>query len=307
MRNAFAAAVTELARVDERVMMLAGDIGNNLFDNFKKVDHRRFLNCGVAEANMMGVAAGMALCGLRPFVYTITPFTTTRCFEQIRVDVAYHDVPVVIVGTGSGLSYADLGPTHHSLEDLAILRTLPGMRVHAPCDSTELRLLIRETIKHESPAYIRIGKKGEPAIHASDPDLKVGQAIVVRPGTDVTLLGAGTIMSVVLAAAALLEAGGISAEVVSFHTIKPLDEAYLTAAVSRFPLLATIEEHGLIGGFGGAVAEWLAPRRGAPPLLSFGAVDAFLHEIGTQQYARGRYGLTAENIAAGVSSALRDS
>ena len=178
MRNAFAHEVTSLAKTDPRLILLSGDIGNILFDKFKEVDPVRFYNCGVAEANMMGVAAGMALSGLRPVVYTITPFTTTRCFEQIRVDVCYHKAPVIIVGTGSGLSYAELGPTHHSLEDLAILRTLPGMRVVAPCDTMELRLALRAALKQSNPVYIRIGKKGEPAIHKHEPVFDFGTAIV---------------------------------------------------------------------------------------------------------------------------------
>lgn len=288
------------------VVLLSGDIGNKLFDNLKKVDARRFYNCGVAEANMMGVAAGLALSGLRPFVYTITPFTTTRCFEQIRVDAAYHNVPVVIVGTGSGLSYADLGPTHHSLEDLAILRTLPNMRVLAPCDSIELRLALRAVLKEDGPVYIRIGKKGEPAIHASEPDFRIGRGIVVRPGTEVGLVAAGTIMPEVLGAADRLAALGVSAEVVSFHSIKPLDTAYLDDACGRFTLLATVEEHGCIGGLGSAVAEHLAPRRAAPPQLLFGSADEFMHEVGTQEYARRKFGLTAENISATVLQALRN-
>ena len=195
MRNAFADEVTALAKSNSKVVLLSGDIGNKLFDKFKEVDERRFYNCGVAEANMMGVAAGMALSGLRPVIYTITPFTTTRCFEQIRVDACYHKAPVVIVGTGSGLSYAELGPTHHSLEDLAILRTLPGMRVMAPCDATEMRLALRAALHEDGPVYIRIGKKGEPKIHQQEPDFKIGRAIVVQEGTDVALLGAGTIIS----------------------------------------------------------------------------------------------------------------
>ena len=159
MRNAFADEVTRLSKEDPRVVLLSGDIGNKLFDSLKQVAAARFYNCGVAEANMMGVAAGMALSGLRPIVYTITPFITTRCFEQIRVDVCYHKAPVIIVGTGSGLSYAELGPTHHSLEDLAILRTLPGMRIVAPCDANELRSVLRQSLHDNSPTYIRIGKK----------------------------------------------------------------------------------------------------------------------------------------------------
>jgi transketolase len=300
MRNAFADTLTKLAQEDSRVVLLSGDIGNKLFDNFKKVDASRFYNCGVAEANMMGVAAGMALNGLRPVIYTITPFTTTRCFEQIRVDVCYHHAPVVIVGTGSGLSYAELGPTHHSLEDMAILRTLPGMCVLAPCDATELELMLRAALQQDRPVYIRIGKKGEPAIHKQKPQLRIGEAIVVQEGSDVALLSAGILMPEVLKAAEILKDRGISAEVVSFHSIKPLDAAYLQQADSRFKLLVTIEEHGLIGGLGGAVAEWRADANAQVPQLRLGTPDQFMHEIGSQKYAQVKYGLEAEQIATRV-------
>ena len=304
MRNAFAEEMTRVAATDKRVVVLSGDIGNKLFDKLKFVDEKRFYNCGIAEANMMGVAAGMAMSGLRPFVYTITPFTTTRCFEQIRVDVCYHHAPVVIVGTGSGLSYSELGPTHHSLEDMAILRTLPGMRVLAPCDASELRQALHEVLKDDSPTYIRIGKKGEADIHSSPPDLKLGKVLIIREGTDVALLCAGNMMADTLMAANLLAASGVSAEVVSFHTVKPLDADYLQQAASRFKLLVTVEEHSRIGGFGSAVAEW----RMAQPLnvaqLGFGTDDVFMHEVGSQAYARKKYGLTADNIAATTLAAL---
>lgn len=304
MRNAFADELTAIARENPAVVLLSGDIGNKLFDPLKSVDARRFYNCGVAEANMMGVASGLALSGLRPVVYTITPFTTTRCFEQIRVDACYHSAPVVIVGTGSGLSYADLGPTHHSLEDMAILRTLPGMRVLAPCDSTELRLGLRAALKEDGPVYMRIGKKGEAAVHSGTPDFQIGRAIVVQPGSKVCLIAAGTIMTEVLQAAARLRALGIAPEVVSFHTVKPLDRAYLAEACSRFDLIVTVEEHGLIGGLSGAVAEWRASRRDAPPQIAIGAADEFMHEVGTQEYARRRYGLTADDIVSAVQASL---
>lgn len=305
MRNAFAEEMTRVAAIDKRVVVLSGDIGNKLFDKLKGVDERRFYNCGIAEANMMGVAAGMAMSGLRPFVYTITPFTTTRCFEQIRVDVCYHHAPVVIVGTGSGLSYSELGPTHHSLEDMAILRTLPGMRVLAPCDASELRQALHEVLKDDSPTYIRIGKKGEADIHTSPPDLKIGKVLVIRPGADVALLCAGNMMADTLKAADLLAASGISAEVVSFHTVKPLDEEYLQQAASRFKLLVTVEEHSRIGGFGSAVAEWRMAQPRNVAQLGFGTDDVFMHEVGTQAYARKKYGLTAENIAATTLATLR--
>jgi transketolase len=306
VRNAFADEITKLGLSDSRVVLLSGDIGNMLFDNFKKVDDRRFFNCGVAEANMMGVAAGMALSGLRPVIYTITPFTTTRCFEQIRVDACYHNVPVVIVGTGAGLSYAELGPTHHSLEDLAILRTLPGMTVLAPCDAIELRLALRAALKQDGPVYMRIGKKGEPLIHRRPCDFRIGRVAVVRVGVDVALLGTGTIMIEVLKAADLLNEHGVSAEVVSVHSIKPLDLAYLAGAGKRFKVIATIEEHGLIGGLGSAVSEWRSAANSPIRQLSFGVPDEFMHEVGSQEYAREKYGLVSKAIANEVLANLRN-
>ena len=305
MRNAFADELTNLFLLDQRIVLLSGDIGNKLFDKLKDIGASRFYNCGIAEGNMMGVAAGMALSGLRPFVYTITPFTTTRCFEQIRVDVCYHDAPVVIVGTGSGLSYAKLGPTHHSLEDMAIMRTLPGMRVLAPCDSTELRLAMRAVLKDNSPTYIRIGKKGEANIHSIPPKFKIGEAIIVQPGNDVALLCAGNMMSETLKASDILSKNGVSAEVVSFHTVKPLDEIYLKSASARFKLLITVEEHSRIGGFGSAVSEWRSFTNCDIQQIILGTEDEFMHEIGSQSYARKKFSLTAENIAALVVETLK--
>lgn len=305
MRNAFADEVTRLGQTDERLVLLSGDIGNRLFDNFKEANGNRFINCGVAEANMMGMAAGMALNGLRPFVYTITPFTTTRCFEQIRVDVCYHDAPVTIVGTGSGLSYAPLGPTHHSLEDMGILRTLPGMTVLCPCDALELRALVRASLEHDGPIYMRIGKKGEPDIHAEAPAVTIGKAINLREGSDVALLSAGNMMPISLAVADQLAESGVSASVDSFHTIKPLDEARLAEVFDRCRLVVTLEEHGTIGGFGSAVAEWLVREGGEPAkMLSIGTPDQFLHAVGSQSWAREHFGLTPDNITGRIRSAL---
>lgn len=305
MRNAFADEVTKLGGSDPRVMLLSGDIGNKLFDKFKDAAPGRFINCGIGEANMMGMAAGLAMNGMRPVVYTITPFTTSRCFEQIRVDVCYHHAPVIIVGTGSGLSYADLGPTHHSLEDLAILRTLPGMVVVAPADSTELRMALQAALKQDHPVYIRIGKKGEPALHQSPPDFKLGKAITLRDGRDLCLIGAGTLTGNVLGAADILAKSGISARVESFHTVKPLDEERLQEIFATYPVVGIAEEHGRIGGLSAAIAEWSLglgnqPR---PRVLSFGTPDEFPHVIGSQDYFRAKFGLSAEAIAAAVRSA----
>lgn len=305
MRNAFAEEMVRLGEADPRLVLLSGDIGNKLFDPFKERCPGRFFNCGIAEANMMGVAAGMALSGLRPVVYTITPFTTTRCFEQIRVDVCYHHAPVIIVGTGSGLSYAELGPTHHSCEDLAILRTLPGMTVFAPCDKVELRLGLAAGLQQDGPLYMRIGKKGEPVIHKETPDFALGKMLTVRQGDEICLLVTGTMMAPALEAADRLAATGRSVRVESVHTVKPLDEERLAEIFHRCRLVAAIEEHGRIGGLAGAVAEWAARGEalGRTRFLSFGVEDRFMHDVGSQDYARAQFGLSAEAMANAVASA----
>jgi transketolase len=305
MRNAFAKQITDLALKDPRVVLLAGDIGNRLFDNLKSKCPDRFLNCGVAEANMIGMAAGMAMSGLRPFCYTITPFVTYRCLEQIRVDVCYHHVPVVIVGTGSGLSYASLGATHHSCEEMGMLRLLPRLAILAPADEMEVRGAIKAALQYPHPVYIRIGKKGEPIVHKTEPEFIIGKAVPVREGSDVCLLSAGTMLPVAVEAAEKLAAQGLSARVVSFHTIKPLDEELLAEVFAKFKVVATIEEHSVLGGLGGAVAEWLSDARAPGRLLRFGTRDEFLHETGEQEQAREFFGLTANAIADRVSHAHR--
>lgn len=305
MRNAFAEELTKLGAADPRVVLLSGDIGNRLFEPFKESCPGRFFNCGVAEANMMSMAAGIGLEGLRPVVYTITPFTTTRCLEQIRVDACYHESPVIIVGTGAGLSYAALGATHHSLEDIAILRPLPGMTIVCPCDAVELRLALAAALRLDGPVYLRIGKKGEPIIHRDTPEFEIGKAITLRQGRDACIAATGSIMPAALEAADRLEAEGISAGVESFHTIKPLDTPRLAELFRDHAVVATVEEHGLIGGLGAAVAEFRAETgNGGARLVRFGTADEFLHAVGSQDYARRVLGLTPERIAAGIRSAL---
>ena len=303
MRNAFAAEITALAALDERIVLLSGDIGNRLFNGYKAHFPERFFNCGVAEANMTGMAAGMALCGLRPVTYTITPFVTTRCLEQIRVDICYHNVPVVIVGVGGGLSYAGLGATHHSCEDIAFLRVLPNMSVVCPGDAVEVKLALRAALKHQGPVYLRLGKKNEPIVHKQAPEFVIGKGIVLRKGSDVCLLSTGNILPIALQAADELGKRDVSAQVVSFHTVKPLDEELLAEAFASFAVVVTIEEHSVLGGLGGSVAEWLADRMPheakleKAQLLRIGTTDTFLHEAGNQAYARHYFGLTPENIA----------
>jgi transketolase len=306
VRNAFADELTKLGQEDKRVVMLSGDIGNKLFDKFRAAQPERFFNCGVAEQNMTGVAAGMAMSGLRPVTYTITPFATTRCLEQIRTDAAYHEAPVTIIGVGAGLSYAGLGPTHHSCEDLAFLRAIPNMIVIAPGDSWEVRSALRAVMKQDRPAYIRIGKKGEPVVHKGPiENFEIGRAIVVEEGADVCLLSTGNMLPEAVEAGHLLKQKGVSARVVSFHTVKPLDEACLADAFANFALVATIEEHSLIGGFGSAVAEWVVDHDVSPrAMLRFGAPDAFFKKSGEQEYAREQLGLTGHQMAEAIERAL---
>ena len=297
MRNAFAAAITRLGEADPNLVMLAGDIGNRLFDSFKDRHPLRFYNCGVAEANMTGVAAGLAASGLRPITYTITPFNTLRCLEQIRLDICYPNLPVIIVGTGSGLSYAGLGATHHSMEDIAVLRTLPNMHVVCPADPVEVGLAVEDALRLGRPTYIRLGKKGEPVIHSAPPTFTIGRGIELRGGGDVTILSVGNMLAVALQIADDLQSQGVSAQVVSMHTVKPLDDALLCAAFADKKVVVVLEEHGLTGGAGSAVLEWgNAQEVDLRKLLCIGGPDRFLSGCGGQRQARASLGLTAADV-----------
>lgn len=308
MRNAFVQAVTALAEIDPRVVVLAADIGNRMFDDFKDRFPRRFYNCGVAEQNMTGVAAGLALAGFRPFTYTITPFVTTRCLEQIRVDLCYHGLPVVIVAVGAGYSYASLGATHHACEDIAFLRALPGIQVVCPGDSWEVKAAVAGTIHFNGPTYLRLGKKGEPLVHKAPPSrFSIGRALVLNQGETVALLSTGNLLPEAVEASQLLDNSGISCELVSYHTVKPLDEEYLSAAFQKFSLIVTLEEHSRIGGFGSAVSEWVCSQHSFPnaQLLSLGTPDAFPHNAGEHHYFRQKFGLTGQQIAERIKKRLR--
>lgn len=305
MRNAFAQEITRLAAEDDRIVLLSGDIGNRLFDTMKARCPGRFFNCGVAEANLVGMAAGLALGGLRPVGYTIAPFLTYRCLEQIRVDLCYHHLPVVLVGTGAGLAYASLGATHHSCEEMGMLRLLPGLAVVAPADPAEVRAALRAALRHPGPVYLRIGKKGEPAVHPADPPFEIGKALRLRDGQDAVILAAGTLLPVGLAAADILAAAGVSTAVYSFHTLKPLDEPLLAEVFGHARVVATLEEHSVLGGLGGAIAEWLADHPGfRARLVRLGTPDAFLHRTCEQDGAREQFGLTPAEIAGRVRHAL---
>jgi len=300
MRNAFAEEITLLARDDPRIVLLSGDIGNRLFDNLRARSPKQFINCGVAEANMMGVAAGMGLSGLRPIVYTITPFTTTRCLEQIRVDVAYHMAPVLIVGTGSGLSYASLGPTHHSLEDFAIFRAIPNLQILAPWDASCLRVLLRQVLEGGKPAYMRIGKKGESELTLQSDVPPIGDGLILRPGNDICILATGTIACEAIAAADILANQGIQAEVALTHSIKPCPVKLFDGILSRHQIIFTLEEHSQIGGFGESLLGYCAERGINRKIKTLGTGDVFMPVIGSQGYARAFFRIDGTNVAENI-------
>jgi transketolase len=206
---------------------------------------------------------------------------------------------------GAGLSYASLGATHHSCEDIAMMRILPRMSVICPADAYEVKHALRESMKLSGPVYIRLGKKGEPAVHTNGPGFEIGKAITTKDGTDLCLLSTGNMVSVAMQCADDLQKQGISCKVVSFHTVKPLDEKFLQDALTRFPLVATLEEHSVLGGLGASVAEWYSCQdRNAARLVRFGTADSFMCEAGNQQHARRHFGLTPEQIVPRLVSHL---
>lgn len=298
MRNEFAETITKLAQEKKDIVLLAGDIGNRLFDNFKKNNPERFYNCGVAEANMTGVASGLASSGLKPITYTITPFNTQRCFEQIRLDICYPNLPVIIVGTGSGLSYASLGATHHSMEDISILKTLPNLQIICPGDKMEVREALIKAYKSKKPTYIRLGKKGEPIVHKKKPNFEIGRSINLKKGKDVALLGVGNALPIALKCEEILSNYKIKSDLISFHTVKPLDKKLLANLFKSKKLIAIIEEHGLIGGTGSSILEWANINNlNTNKVLRFGGPDKFLTGCGNQKEARQFIGLTPKIIA----------
>tara|TARA_Y100000589_G_C27188199_1_gene643578 strand:- start:727 stop:1659 length:933 start_codon:yes stop_codon:yes gene_type:complete len=299
MRDLFAQEITNLAKVNKELVLLSGDIGNRMFDKFKEIAPDRFINCGIAEANMISMSAGMALSGLRPVVYTITPFITTRCLEQIKIGLAYHEASVIFIGTGSGLSYSELGPTHHSLEDISILRSIPGIRILTPCDRIELKHQLRASLKLSGPTYIRIGKKGEPDILNSKSNLGIGKGNLIIEGSNVLMLCIGPIISEGLKAANDLKSKGFNVAVASMGSIIPLDNNFLKEMVnSGFNTWITLEEHGKNGGLGSTILEWLNDNNLTKKikLQTIAVANEFIHKLGNQTYTRSKLGLDSEGI-----------
>jgi len=305
MRNAFIKSLTKLAAVNKDIVLLTGDLGYTVFEDFKAAYPTRFFNMGVAESNMMGVACGMAQSGLCPIVYSIATFATMRTFEQIRTDVCVHNANVKIVGSGAGLSYGHAGSTHHSLEDIALMRILPNMIVVCLSDSTLTDAALPQILAHKGPVYLRLGKKGEPLIYTSKPTFKIGKAIRIKNGTHVTIIATGTLVYNALCAAYILEKKGINASIIDMHTIKPIDKNILRESIKQNRFLFTVEEHFITGGLGSAVAEFISGQEKHALLHRIGIGDNFIHDVGSQQYLRDINRLTPEKIAHDIAKVYK--
>lgn len=305
MRTAFIEELTKLAEKDKNVWLLTGDLGFSVFDDFQKNFPKQYLNVGVAEQDLISIAAGLAMSGKKVFVYSISTFMTMRPLEQIRNDLCYQNLPVCLIGGGSAFSYSTFGCTHFALEDLGLMRMLPNMAVMAPGDPIEVRALIRDVYKRNSPAYIRIAKKGEPVIHAPDDLISLGRASKICAGKDVSILVCGRQLSNALLAASALRKDNINCRLLSFHTIKPLDKPAIIKAAKETKGIIVVEEHFKNGGLGTAVAETLAREGLSVPFVSIGVDDEFPKGSGSQDYFLKKYGLTPEGITGAVNKILR--
>jgi transketolase len=274
MRKAFAETLTRLAAENDRIVFLTGDLGFRTFDDFQARFGPRYVNVGVAEAQMMLAATGLALEGWRPFVYSIASFATARAFEQVRVGISYHALPVVIVGAGGGFLYASSGVTHYAPDDLGLMALLPGMTVVAPADPVETEELLPQLASLPGPSYIRIGKYGEPRMAAVEKPV-LGRARLVAPGSRVLVLTTGDVARTAVQALARLDIDGIRPMLYQVHTVKPFDRDTLDGLAGQVETIVVAEEHGPVGGLWTAVCQWRAETAGpAPVLRRLGAPDA---------------------------------
>lgn len=307
MRDAFIRTLSELAETRPELMLITADLGFGVLNDWMARFPRQFLNCGVAEQNMTGLAAGMALEGRTVLTYSLGSFPTVRCLEQIRNDVCYHQANVKIVSVGGGMSYGPVGASHHATEDLAIMRSLPDITVVAPGDLWEAAEATRAIVNLPGPAYLRLDKSAAPATNAPGEGFQLGRIRMIRQGYHVTLAATGGILGEALRAAELLEADGFTSRVLSVHTVKPLDSAALASAARETGGIVTIEEHALDGGLGGAVAEALLDAGVAPGFFLRFGLRGFSSIVGSQSYLRKVYGLDADFITRGVLARLRQS
>jgi len=307
MRAACIDMVHRLAREDDRVVYIGSDLGAGTLDAMKAEFPDRFFMEGVSEANLIGLAAGLAMDGFIPYVHTIANFFTRRAYEQIAVDLCLHNLPVRLVSNGGGLVYAPLGPTHMATEDIAGMRALPNMTVVACADAEEMRRFMPQTLEAPGPIYIRLAKGHDPVVTRDTDGFEIGRAIPLRPPGSVLFATTGVMAQRALAASDKLAPFGISAGVLHMPTVKPLDTETLIGLAETVRMVVTIEEHTLMGGFGSAVAECFVDHdwRQAPPrLLRLGLPDRFLSDYGSQDFLLERCGLHPDGIAETVRTAL---
>ena len=305
MRNAFVRVISEMADKDKDIYLLTGDIGFGVLTAFWENYPDQFVNVGISEQNMTSVAAGMGLEGKKVYTYSIANFSTLRCIEQIRNDVSYHDVNVTIVSVGTGFSYGAMGMSHHATEDLAMLRSIPNMTIFSPCDSVEVEQVTRLSLKINGPCYIRLGRGGEAIVNESNAQLSLGKANCIKEGSDTAVFVADSLVCEVLKAAELLSGKGISCAVYSFPTVKPIDEVLIKRVASQMKYVFTCEEHNVLGGVGGAVAEVLSGILTSTRLVRLGLKDCFTDVVGSQKFLREYYGLSGFQIAETIIKTLK--
>jgi len=307
MRKAFVNKLTELVSKNKNIYLLTGDLGFSVFDDFRNIFPENFVNMGLSEANMIGVASGMAMNGKYVFVYSIIPFITFRVLEQIRNDICLQNLPVKIIGVGEGLTYGTSGPTHHAIEDIGIMSSLPNMIVLSPGDPVEVEKLVEESINLKSPCYIRLGKNGEPAFNSPNTKIEIGKGNILKKGKDMAIITTGSMLSTCIDVANDLEDEGISAMVVSLHTIKPLDEELLGEIAKKVRRIFVIEEHISSCGLGNRIAYYYAQKNIELKVKYIGLPDLFIKPSGKQDFLRKQYGLDVESIKREIICFLKSS
>ncbi|MBI4009527.1 hypothetical protein HY357_04790 [Candidatus Roizmanbacteria bacterium] len=284
---------------------LTGDLGYRAVEKIESDFHGRFINVGVAEQNMIGIASGLALSGKKVFIYSIIPFLIMRCFEQIRNDVCYHDLDITLLGIGSGLSYGILSSTHFALEDIAILRPLPNMSIFSPVDEIEAVKGLKYLANYHRPVYIRVGGRQEPIINAYSYSFRFGKGVVLKIGIDTVLFSTGVIMEEVIKAADMLKKNKkIEAGVINIHTVEPIDKDLIINQAKRFKTLFVIEEHGMIGGLGSVVSEVVSEYVPGTRVIRIGTQHKVIKNVGTRSYLRKVLGLDAAGIYNKITSSL---
>lgn len=309
MRKTCLDMVYTLAQRNPRVVFIGSDLSPGLLKEMQDEFPTRYYMEGVAEQNLIGMAAGFAMDGYLPYVNTIATFITRRCYEQVALDLCLHNLPVRLIGNGGGVVYAPLGPTHLAVEDFAILRALPNMAIVAASDAEEMKRLMDVSLDWPGPLYIRLGKGGDPIVSRPEHGFTIGKAIPLRRATrsgHVAIVSTGIMTGHALDAATRLEAAGLSTSVLHVHTVKPLDLPAILEAIEGAALVVTVEEHSRIGGFGSAVLESLAEARPGrlPHVLRLGLPDAFARHYGSQNDLLQLAGLTGPQIAATAQAAL---